>query len=131
MGCTIQRQYALPTVSSLYERRIRSASVLVVLTLSLSISCLLRPVTVLPLCVEIMDIERWNKRQRITRCLNALKAYGGLAEPMLPKLAELEKQLQSHKEANGLQPQIELLRQVAAAIRADKNPPKLRSITGS
>ena len=47
---------------------------------------------------------------------------------MLPKLAELEKQLLAHREATGLQPQIDLVRQTMAAIKADKHPPKLRSI---
>jgi hypothetical protein len=80
------------------------------------------------LCLDIMDIERWGKSRRITECLKALQVYGGAAKPLLPKLEELEKQLQSHREAKMLQPQTELLRQVAAAIKADKNPPKLRSI---
>jgi HEAT repeat protein len=82
----------------------------------------------MPLCLDILDIERWNKRQRIPRCLKALQAYGGAARPLLPKLAEIEKQLQSHREAKELQPQIEMVRQTIAAIEADKNPPKLRSM---
>jgi hypothetical protein len=80
------------------------------------------------LCLDIMDIQRWGKSRRITECLKALQVYGGAAKPLLPKLEELEKQLQSHREAKMLQPQTELLRQVAAAIKADENPPKLRSI---
>ena len=81
-----------------------------------------------PLCLNIMDIERWGKRRRITECLKILQTYGGVAQPMLPKLAELEKQLLAHREATGLQPQIDLVRQTMAAIKADKHPPKLRSI---
>ena len=83
----------------------------------------------LPLCLDIIDIERWNKRDRITRCLKALQAYGGAAAPLLPRLAELEKELQSHREANALEPQLELVRQTVAVIKADKNPPMLRGIT--
>lgn len=82
----------------------------------------------LPLCLDIMDIERWGKRHRITQCLQTLQTYGGTAQPMLPKLVEVEKQLLDHREAKGLQPQIELVRQTMAAIKADKLPPKLRSI---
>ena len=80
------------------------------------------------LCIEIMDIDQWGKRSRISRCLKALQAYGGAAKPMLSRLAELEKQLLDHGEAKGLQPQIDLVRQTVAAIKADTNPPKLRSL---
>jgi hypothetical protein len=80
------------------------------------------------LCLDIMDIERWGKRNRITECLKILQTYGGAAQPLLPRLAELEKQLRAHQEAEGLQPQIDLVRQTMAAIKADKHPPKLRSL---
>jgi len=80
------------------------------------------------LCLDIMDIERWGKRSRISRCLKALQAYGGAAKSVLPRLAALEKQLLDHWEAKGLQPQIDLVRQTVAAIKADKNPPKLHSL---
>ena len=36
--------------------------------------------------------------------------------------------LRDRPEAKGLQPQIDLLRQTVAAIKADENPPRLRSI---
>jgi hypothetical protein len=80
------------------------------------------------LCLDIMDIERWGKRSRISRCLKALQAYGGAAKRLLPRLAKLEKQLLAHWEAKGLKPQIDMVRQTAAAIKADRNPPTLRSL---
>ena len=80
------------------------------------------------LCIDVMDIEKWGKRSRISRCLKALQAYGGAAKPVLPRLAELEKQLLAHWEAKGLRPQIDLVRQTVAAIKADKNPPRLRGL---
>jgi hypothetical protein len=82
----------------------------------------------LPLCLEIMGIDRWGKKDRITKCLKSLQIYGGAARPMLPRLAKLEKQLGAHKESRNLQTQIELVRQTAAAIKMDKHPPVLRSL---
>jgi hypothetical protein len=75
-----------------------------------------------------MDINRWSKRNRITKCLEILQTFGGAAQPVLPRLAELEKQLLAHQESKGLQPQIDLVRQTVAAIKADAHPPILRSL---
>lgn len=82
----------------------------------------------MPLCIDIMDIERWGKNGRIMGCLKALQYYGGAAGPLLPRLLELEKQLQHHREAKMLQPHSELLRKIIAEIKADENPPKLPTI---
>jgi hypothetical protein len=82
----------------------------------------------MPLCIDIMDIERWGKNGRIMGCLKALECYQGAAKPALPRLLELEKQLVNHREAQMLQPHTELLRKIIADIKADENPPQLRSI---
>lgn len=84
----------------------------------------------MPLCLDIMDIERWGKNGRIMGCLKALEYYGGAARPLLPRLLELEKQLDHHREAKMLQPHAELLRKIIAKIKADENPPQLQSIKG-
>jgi len=80
------------------------------------------------LCLDIMDTDRWGKRNRITKCLEILQTFGGAAQPMLCRLAELEKQLLAHQESKGLQPQIDLIRQTMAAIKTDTHPPVLRSL---
>ena len=82
----------------------------------------------MPLCLEVMDIDQWGKRHRISECLKILQTYGGAAKPLVGQLRELEKQLQNHHEARGLEPQIELVRQTIAAIEADANPPPLRAL---
>ena len=81
-----------------------------------------------PLCLDVMDIDSWGKKDRITKCLEALQVYGGAARPMLPRLEKLEKSLLAHREAKGLRPQIDLVRQTMAAIVADEQSPQLRSI---
>jgi len=82
----------------------------------------------IPLCIEVMDIDKWGKRSRIASCLRILGSYGGAARPMLPKLRELEKQLSRHREAKGLSKEIELVRKTIAAIESAKDAPELRSL---
>ena len=80
------------------------------------------------LCLEIMEIDRWGKKQRINECLKALQAYGAAARPLLPRLIELEKQLAVHPEAKTLQAEIELVRTTIDTIRNDQQPRSLRSL---
>lgn len=80
------------------------------------------------LSLDVMEIERWGKQNRITRCLEILQAYGGAARPILPKLEELEKQLRVHPEAKSLASQIDLVRQTITVIQADQDAPTLRSM---
>jgi hypothetical protein len=82
----------------------------------------------IPLCVDVMEIDKWGKRQRITNCLKTLETYGTAARPILPKLYDLKKRLLAHWEAKGLKPQIDHLDKVIADIESDKEPPELRSI---
>jgi len=82
----------------------------------------------MPLCISIMDIEAWGKRNRISGCLKILAQYGGSAKPVLPQLRELEKQLLAHREAKGLKPQIDQVKKLIADIENAKDAPKLRSI---
>jgi hypothetical protein len=82
----------------------------------------------MPLCIKVMDIQKWGKRHRISRCLNTLGKYGAAAKPMLPRLRQLEKDLLAHHEARGLQPQIDQLRSLIKEIEKDKNPPATRSL---
>jgi hypothetical protein len=82
----------------------------------------------MPLCLDIMDIQKWGKRDRISRCLKALEAYGGAAKPMLPRLRQLEKDLLAHSEARNLQPEIEQLRSLIEKIDSATGTVELRSI---
>ena len=82
----------------------------------------------IPLCLEVMEIEKWGKRHRITECLKTLRSYGGAAKAVLPQLRELEQRLLSHREAKGLKPQIDLVRKTIAEIEAAKGAAELRSL---
>lgn len=84
----------------------------------------------MPLCLEVMGVEKWGKQDRIRKCLETLQTFGGAARPCLPRLELLEKQLMTHRELKSLEPHIKLLRETVEVIKADKNPPKLRSLQG-
>lgn len=66
----------------------------------------------IPLCIDLMDIERWNKRRRIASCLDALEKYGKAAKSELPRLLELEQALMAHREAKGLQELTDRVRKI-------------------
>ncbi len=82
----------------------------------------------MPICMQIMDIHRWGKRHRISRCLKTLGKYGAAAKPMLPQLRQLEKKLLAHREAKGLKPQIDQLRSLIKEIENATGTVELRSI---
>lgn len=82
----------------------------------------------IPLCLEVMEIDQWGKQQRITQCLKSLAHYKGAAKPVLSELRELEKNLQTHREAKGLQPQIKQLRALIESLENSTETIELRRL---
>lgn len=82
----------------------------------------------MPLCLEVMEIDKWGKARRIPQCLDALGKYGSAARPMLPQLRQLEKDLVAHREARNLQAQIGQLRSLIDDIENATETVELRSI---
>ncbi len=82
----------------------------------------------MPLCLEVMEIDKWGKGDRIPQCLKALAKYGGAAKPLLPQLRQLEKDLLAHREAKSLQAAIERLRLLIKDIENATEPVELRNI---
>lgn len=82
----------------------------------------------LPLCLEVMEPERWGKQKRIEACLKALGMYGGAAKPLLPELEQIEATLRTHTEAKSLSASIDLLVKTMEVIRTDPDPPALRPL---
>lgn len=50
-----------------------------------------------PLCIDLIDPDRWGMGNRIERCLNALRTYGGAASGEVPRLRELHEDLVARK----------------------------------
>jgi hypothetical protein len=83
----------------------------------------------LPLCVSLIDPDRWGLKGRINRCLVTLRLYGGAARSEIPRLRQLEEDLVTKRwkpeaiESLGIPA---LIRE----IEADEDPPVLRSLSG-
>ena len=82
----------------------------------------------MPLCIQIMEIDKWGKKNRITQCLKALATYGPAAKAVLPELRQLEKDLLAHREARMLAPVIQQTRALIEKIDSDTGTVELRSI---
>lgn len=52
----------------------------------------------MPLCIEVMDIDKWGKHKRIPACLDSLEVYGAAAKAVLPQLRDLEKRIRARKD---------------------------------
>jgi hypothetical protein len=82
----------------------------------------------MPLCLQIMEIDKWGKKNRITQCLKALETYGAAAKEMLPQIRQLEKDLLAHREARMLEPVIKQTQTLIAKIENATGTVELRSL---
>lgn len=82
----------------------------------------------IPLCIDVMEIEKWGKQARIAKCLQILEKYGAAAKTELPRLRQLEKDLVAHSEAKGLANHITTLRKIIAKLEQAGEPDELRSL---
>ena len=84
----------------------------------------------LPLCIELVDPNRWGFGRRLPICLNCLKQYGGAAREVLPQLRELRQEVLTERaRSNEKDPTIIAIDKVIASIENDRDPPTLRSVS--
>ncbi|MEE2971760.1 MAG: DUF6288 domain-containing protein [Planctomycetota bacterium] len=81
----------------------------------------------IPLCIDLIAPERWGMGNRIERCLQALRSYGGAAREELPRLQALHEEL-IERGWNPPRMQELDLPGIAREIREDDAPAPLRSI---
>lgn len=82
----------------------------------------------MPLCLDVMELDKWGKQERVKKCLDSLAIYGAAAKPMLPQLHKLEKELIAHTEAASMQEQIYQLQGLIKTIENSNDTVELRSI---
>lgn len=84
----------------------------------------------IPLCADLIDVERWGLNRRIRRCLKALANFGGAAHREVPRLRQLEGVLlaKGWKRA-----EIDTLNipGIIAAIEEDHNPAPTRKLNAA
>ena len=81
----------------------------------------------LPMCVALVDPPRWGMGNRIERCLNALRTYGGAARPEIPRLRALQAELVERKWNPEKLEKLDIPGLILE-IQNDQDPPSLRSI---
>jgi hypothetical protein len=81
----------------------------------------------LALCLQVLEIDKWGKQDRLKRALNTLKLYGASAKPILPQLRQLETDLKAHQEARNLQPIIQQCADLIRSIEIATDPVELRT----
>ncbi|MFK8114384.1 MAG: DUF6288 domain-containing protein [Rubripirellula sp.] len=82
----------------------------------------------MPLCIQIMEIEKWGKKDRVAKCLKTLETYGTAAKEVLPDLRQLEKDLRNHSEARMLAPLAKQVQTMIEEIGSANDTIPLRSI---
>ena len=82
----------------------------------------------MPLCIQIMEIDKWGKKNRIAQCLKTLETYGGAAKAVLPQLEQLEKDLLAHREARMLEPAIKQTQTLINEVKNATGTGELRSL---
>ncbi len=83
----------------------------------------------LPLCVQLVEPDRWGLDNRVSRCMKALRAYGTAAREMLPALRELEQQFAAKQQGDSEPSEhLETVRETIAYIEKTTRSPRVRSL---
>jgi hypothetical protein len=80
-----------------------------------------------PWCVTMIDPDRWGMGNRIERCLNALRVYGGAARSQIPRLKALQAELVERRWNPERLQKIDIPGRIVE-IENDDTPPALRRI---
>jgi len=82
----------------------------------------------LSLCIEVMEIDKWGKQDRIKSCLNSIDQYGAAAKPLVPQLKKLEQDLRAHHEAKNLTVFADRVHSIIEKLEKSTETIELRSI---
>jgi hypothetical protein len=78
----------------------------------------------LPLCVSVIELDRWGSGNRLPKCLEYIGRYGAHATQVLPQLHDMRQHLVSGGRG-GNAAHVQLLEGCMAAIQASTNSPVL------
>ena len=92
-----------------------------------------------PLCVELVELDRWGSERRLSSCLQALRTYGSSAKPALPTLHEFARELGEHPKFAVLKPDVrqhnekmakhyQTLQEIIAELERAVDPEPLRPL---
>jgi HEAT repeat protein len=81
----------------------------------------------MPLCVSVMEPDRWGAGNRMSKCLESLCRYGVHAKAFLPQLKEMRQKLAATK-AGMKGPNLALLDKTIATIDASKDATTMQTV---
>ncbi len=82
----------------------------------------------LPLCLSVIEIDRWGAGNRLPKCLDYLGRYGTHAQAYLPQLREIRTSVIKNTRGNAKSEHVQLLDKAIAAIQASTASPTLVEI---
>jgi hypothetical protein len=77
----------------------------------------------MPLCVSLIEPDRWGQGKRLPKCLEYLGRYGAHAKAVLPQLREVRQELVKNERGRGPSENTRLLDKSIAAIEASTASP--------
>jgi len=79
----------------------------------------------MPLCVSVMEVDRWGAEKRMPKCLEYLGRYGTHAKEVLPQLREIRRNLVTTERKKEQSDGVKLLDASIAAIEASTASPTM------
>ena len=79
----------------------------------------------MPLCVSVIEPDRWGQGKRLPKCLEYLGRYGVHAKAVLPQLREVRQELVKSERGRGPSENVKLLDASIAAIEASTASPTM------
>ncbi|HUT11719.1 MAG TPA: DUF6288 domain-containing protein [Thermoguttaceae bacterium] len=84
----------------------------------------------MPLCIQLVEPDRWGFAHRLPICLECLQQYGGAAGDVLPQLRELRQSVFTERaRSDEKDPTVIAIDEAIALIENDRDPPTLRSVS--
>jgi HEAT repeat protein len=83
----------------------------------------------LPLCVSVIELDRWGAGNRLPKCLEYLSRYGAHAKAYLPQLQEMRNRALKGARGNAKSEQAQLLDRAIAAIQAATASPAVVALS--
>ncbi|MCE9518233.1 MAG: DUF6288 domain-containing protein [Verrucomicrobia bacterium] len=77
----------------------------------------------MPLCVSVIEMNRWGQGKRLPKCLEYLARYGVHAKEMLPQLQEMRQELAKTERKKEPSESLQLLEKAITAITASTSSP--------
>ncbi len=82
----------------------------------------------MPLCVQLVEPDRWGSGNRLSRCMKALRGYGTAAREVLPAMRELEATFAAGQGGSEASEHLETVRETITYIEKATKSPRVRSL---